>query len=127
MLWEQVQACWADIDQGYINKIIDSMFERVEAVRQARGEVTWFCKLDLVDIIYRTSSLLFDCCRLENTKMRPIFHFYMLICEGGHCARARRLLHATSTTIRTSSKFKLGTFSFRRATNMALLIDPPST
>ena len=42
MLWEQVQACWADIDQGYINKVIDGMPERVEAVRQARGEVTRF-------------------------------------------------------------------------------------
>jgi hypothetical protein len=32
MLWEQVQACWADIDQGYINKLIDGMPVRVEAV-----------------------------------------------------------------------------------------------
>jgi transposase len=22
MLWEQVQACWADIDKGYINKLM---------------------------------------------------------------------------------------------------------
>jgi hypothetical protein len=42
MFWEQVQACWADINQGYINKIVDGMPERVEAVRQARGEVTRF-------------------------------------------------------------------------------------
>jgi hypothetical protein len=42
MLWEQVQACWVDIDQGYINKIIDGMPERVEAVRQARDEVIRF-------------------------------------------------------------------------------------
>jgi hypothetical protein len=42
MLCKQLQACWVDIDQGYINKIIDGMPERVEAVRQARGEVTWF-------------------------------------------------------------------------------------
>jgi transposase len=42
MLWEQVQACWVDIDQGYINKLIDDIPVRVEAVRKARGEVTWF-------------------------------------------------------------------------------------
>jgi transposase len=42
MLWEQVQACWADIDQAYINKIINGMPERAEAIHQARGEVTRF-------------------------------------------------------------------------------------
>jgi hypothetical protein len=42
MLWEQVQACWADIDQGYINKVIDGVPIRVEAVRKAKGEVTQF-------------------------------------------------------------------------------------
>jgi hypothetical protein len=42
MLWEQGQARWSDIDQGYINKVIDGMPVRVEAVRKARGEVTRF-------------------------------------------------------------------------------------
>jgi hypothetical protein len=32
MLWEQVQACWADIDQGYINKLIEGMPVRAEAI-----------------------------------------------------------------------------------------------
>lgn len=42
MLWEQVQACWADIDQQYINNLIDDMPTRVEEVRNARGEITSF-------------------------------------------------------------------------------------
>ena len=42
MLWKQVHACSADIGQGYINKLIDGMPVRVEAVRKARGEVTRF-------------------------------------------------------------------------------------
>jgi transposase len=54
MLWEQVQACWADIDQGYINKLIDEMPVRRETVRKARGEVTQFQQLDLVDMTHRT-------------------------------------------------------------------------
>jgi hypothetical protein len=40
--WKQMQACWAAINQPYINKIIDGMPERVEAVWKARGEVTQF-------------------------------------------------------------------------------------
>jgi hypothetical protein len=55
MLWEQVQACWADIDQGHINKLIDGMPVRVEAVREARGEVTWFWKLTLGVMMNMTS------------------------------------------------------------------------
>jgi hypothetical protein len=39
MLWKQVQACWADIDQGYIEELIDGMPVRAEAIRKARGEV----------------------------------------------------------------------------------------
>jgi transposase len=42
MLWEQVQACWADIDQRYINKLIDGMPVRVKAVQKARVEIFWF-------------------------------------------------------------------------------------
>jgi hypothetical protein len=42
MLWEQVQAFWVDIDQGYINKLIDGMPVRVEAVQKARDEIFWF-------------------------------------------------------------------------------------
>jgi hypothetical protein len=42
MLWKQMQACWAAINQPYINKIIYIMPERVEAVRKARGEITQF-------------------------------------------------------------------------------------
>lgn len=42
MLWQQVQTYWPDIDQGYINKLIDGMPVRVEAVQKARGEVTRF-------------------------------------------------------------------------------------
>jgi hypothetical protein len=41
-LWEQVQACWKDIDQSYINKLIANMPERVEAVRGSNGEITRF-------------------------------------------------------------------------------------
>jgi hypothetical protein len=40
MLWGQIQPYWADIDQGYINKLIDDMLERVEEVQKARGEMT---------------------------------------------------------------------------------------
>jgi hypothetical protein len=40
MLWEQIQACWGVIDQGYINKLIDNMPERVEEVHKARSEIT---------------------------------------------------------------------------------------
>jgi hypothetical protein len=42
MLWAQLQAYYADIDQGYINRLIDDMSVRAEAVQKARGEVTWF-------------------------------------------------------------------------------------
>ena len=42
MLWEPVQAWWADIDQGYINKLIDGMPVRVEAVQMARDEIFRF-------------------------------------------------------------------------------------
>jgi hypothetical protein len=31
-----------DIDQGYINKLIDGMPVRVEAVQKARDEIFWF-------------------------------------------------------------------------------------
>jgi hypothetical protein len=65
MLWKQVQACQASTDQGYIQKVIDSRSERVEAVRQARGEVTWFWKLDLVVMMYMTLSLAFICTRMS--------------------------------------------------------------
>lgn len=41
-LWEQVQACWVGIDQGYIDKLIDEMPVSLEAVRKARGEVIQF-------------------------------------------------------------------------------------
>jgi hypothetical protein len=42
MLWEQGQACWADIDQGYMNKVINGIPEKVEAACHARDVVTRF-------------------------------------------------------------------------------------
>jgi transposase len=42
MLWEQIQACWKDINQDFINKLIEDMPKRVEAVRKPCGEVTQF-------------------------------------------------------------------------------------
>jgi transposase len=42
MLWEQVQACWKDINQDFINRLIEHMPERVEAVRRSNGKVTQF-------------------------------------------------------------------------------------
>jgi hypothetical protein len=42
MLWEQGQACWADLDQGYMNKVINGIPEKVEAACHARGEVPQF-------------------------------------------------------------------------------------
>jgi hypothetical protein len=57
MLWKQVHACSADIGQGYINKPIDDMPSNIEAVQMARGEVSQFEDLDLVNIMYKTLSL----------------------------------------------------------------------
>ena len=42
MLWKQVQACWADIDQEYFNMLIDGMLVKAEAVCKARGEIIRF-------------------------------------------------------------------------------------
>jgi SUMO ligase MMS21 Smc5/6 complex component len=47
-LWKQVQACWKDVDEGFINRLIENMPERVEAVRKSNNEITQFCKLALV-------------------------------------------------------------------------------
>lgn len=57
MLWKQVHACSADIGQGYISKPIDDMPSNIEAVQMARGEVSQFEDLDLVNIMYKTLSL----------------------------------------------------------------------
>jgi hypothetical protein len=65
MLWEQVQACWADIDKGYINKLIDGMPVRVKAVQMARDEISRFCKSELIDIMYNTLNTGFDLCALS--------------------------------------------------------------
>jgi hypothetical protein len=40
MLWGQLQACWADIDQGYINRLIDDMPKRVSPRDSFTGR-TW--------------------------------------------------------------------------------------
>ena len=57
MLWKQVHVCSAYIGQGYINKPIDDMPVNIEAVQMARGEVSQFEDLDLVNIMYKTLSL----------------------------------------------------------------------
>lgn len=57
ILWEQLQACWANINQGCNNKLIRDMHLQVEEVCKARGEITRFWNLDLVDITYSTLSL----------------------------------------------------------------------
>ena len=42
MLWEQIQACWAGIDQQFINRLIEEMPERVEEARKSKGKITRF-------------------------------------------------------------------------------------
>jgi transposase len=41
-LWEQVQDCWRDIPIEFINRLIDGMEDRLEAVTQANGGSTAF-------------------------------------------------------------------------------------
>jgi hypothetical protein len=51
MLWEQIQACWKDIDQAYINKLIEGMPGRVEDVRKAGGNAIRFWNLEVVALM----------------------------------------------------------------------------
>lgn len=42
-LWEQVQQAWNDIDQGFINGLVDSMPKRVTEVQKSRGNIKPDC------------------------------------------------------------------------------------
>lgn len=60
MLWEQIQACWVDIGQEYINILIDKIPGMVEKVHKAKCKIILFHNLDLVAMLYTILIPCFD-------------------------------------------------------------------
>jgi len=60
ILWEQTQACWVNIDQQLINRLIEERPDRMEGVCMSKGKMNQFRTLGLLGYVLRTMTTKCD-------------------------------------------------------------------